>query len=461
MMTGIKNSYGCGLGNRIHGFRRMAMWLKRTIMIGLLALGSWFGSACQEDLATSLEGDFIPISAVTVETRLPFSEFADGLSVWGGYGRPYQLPTGIVAHDFDGSLEARTLVAWAAPPHLASVRDSTGTIRTDSLLTFVGGKVVAHFDTLSSVHDGPVSLAVGAIQHDWDFQSVGWTLAVDSVGDRQLWPEPGAGPVVSMATAEWDPAESDSVIFELDSASVALWSDTAGAGRGMRLDALTQGVRLDLNTVSLSLTTLPSSHPDTLVDLSVGTLYRTFVYQPELEAPENGLRVGGVPAWRTVIAMNLPSQLNGPPELCAKVTCPLTLTPQSLISATLVLHTRAPPAAFQPTDSVYVDVRPVLDPSRLPKSPLGGSLVGVYGVHLGPEDFGENDGVEVGIPLGQYVAAVLQAKSDPELQVPGSLALLSAFEPLSLYFISFDGPDTATGPELRLILTVGEEVQIR
>jgi hypothetical protein len=461
MMTGSTSLMVMARGNRIHGFRRMAMWLKKTAIMGLLALGSWSGSGCQETLTTSLDGDFIPISAVTVEARLPFSEFADSLSVWGGYGQPYQLATEIVAQAFEGSLDARTLVAWGAYPRSASVRDSTGTIRTDTLLTFVGGKVVAHFDTVSSVQDGPVALAVGAIQDDWDYQSVAWDVAVDSVGDRQPWPEPGAGPVIPMTTAEWDPAESDSAVFELDSAAVALWSDSASARRGMRMDAVTEGVRLDLSSVSFSLTTRPSSHLDTLVDLSVGSLYRTFVYQPQLQTPEGAIRVGGVPAWRTVFEMNLPTELDGPPELCAKVTCPLTLTANSLISATLVLHTKAPPPAFQPTDSLYLDVRPVLEPSRLPKSPLGTPLVGIYGVQLPPEDFGENDGVEVGIPLVQYVAALIRAKSDSGLQVPRTFALLSAFEPLSLYFVSFDGPGTPTGPELRLILTVGEEVLIR
>jgi hypothetical protein len=418
-------------------------------------------AACQEDLVTDVEGDLIPIDAVTVESRLPFSEFAQDLQVWGGYGRPYQLTETIVARGFGDILDVRTVAGLSRYPLNASVRDTLGTTRTDTLLTFVGGRLVARIDTVTSVYDGPVTLAVGAIQNDWDYRSVSWTLAVDSVGDTQTWPEAGAGPVIPVGTGVWDPEESDSLFLELDSAGVAIWADTAAARRGLRLDALTDGVRLDLESLSLVLTTRPSLNPDTLIELTVGSVGRTFVYTPELEAPEDELRVGGVPAWRSVLRVDLPRTLDGPPELCAVVVCPLTLTAESLISASLVLHTKAPPVAFQPTDSVWVDVRQVLEPSRLPKSPIGASLVGLFGTKLSPGDFGDQDGVEVNLPLGRFIDSLIRARDDPDQDVAETIALLSTFEPLSLNFLSFYGPDSPLGPELRLILTIGEEVRIR
>jgi hypothetical protein len=45
--------------------------------------------------------------------------------------------------------------------------------------------------------------------------------------------------------------------------------------------------------------------------------------------------------------------------------------------------------------------------------------------------------------------------------VPGTIAFLSAFEPLSLPFGTFHGGAGVDGPELRLILTVGRGVEIR
>jgi len=439
----------------------MATRVKRSVVVGLLFLGSGSLMACREDLTSSLGGDLIPVSAVTVEVRLPFSEFAEDLQVWEGYGTAVQLPTAIVARDYEGLLDAHTLVSWFGYPTSASVRDTLGSTRTDTVLTFVGGKVVARFDTLSSVVDGPTTLALGALETEWDPGSVTWTLAVDSVGDRRPWPEEGAGPVMPLSTAEWDPAAGDSVVFEIDSVGVALWADTATAKRGARLDAVTEGVRLDLRSVSLSLITRPSINPDTLVNLTVSARSRTFVYDPPPDVSEESIIVGGVPARRTVFSMSLPRELDGPPELCAKVGCPLALKPKSLISASLILRTHAPPAAFQPTDSLRLDVRPVLEPSRLPKSPLGFSLVGPLGVVVPPGHFAGEAGLDVVLPLGAYVEQLLADTSEAPTDVPRTLALLSSFEPLSLYFASFYGPGSPYAPELRLILTVGGEVGIR
>ena len=439
----------------------MATHVKRLAVAGLLALSSGALLACGEDLTTTLAGDLIPVSAISVEVRLPFSEFAEDLQVWGGYGRAIQLPTGIVARAYEGLLDARTLVRWFGYPRSAFVTDPSGSSRNDTLLTFVGGKVVARFDTISSVTDGPVTLALGAIQTDWDPGSVTWTLTVDSVGDRRSWPEAGAGPVVPLSTAQWDPTESDSVVFQIDSAGVAVWSDTTAARKGARLEAVTEGVRLDVRSMSLSLITRPSINPDTLVDLGVTVQTRTFVYHPAPQVSEGSIIVGGVPAWRTVFSMNLPKVLNGPPEFCAKVGCPHTLTAKSLVSASLVLWSEAPPPAFQPTDSLVLDVRPVLEPSRLPKSPLGFSLAGVFGVRVPPGYFGDDAGSEVILPLGAYVEQLIAGDTASATEVPQTLALLSSFEPLSLYFASFHGPGSPHPPDLRLILTLGEEVRLR
>ena len=103
----------------------------------------------------------------------------------------------------------------------------------------------------------------------------------------------------------------------------------------------------------------------------------------------------------------------------------------------------------------------MLDPSRLPKSPLGASLVGGFGVQLTPEDFGEEAGSEVNIPVGAFVESLIAQNTGLDVKVPPTLAILSLFEPLSLYFAAFEGPDSPDGPKLRLILTLAEDVRIR
>ena len=61
----------------------------------------------------------------------------------------------------------------------------------------------------------------------------------------------------------------------------------------------------------------------------------------------------------------------------------------------------------------------------------------------------------------QYVTRLIAANNDPDLEAPGTVALLSPLEPLSLPFGSFYGLDGGEGPEIRLILTVGQGVEIR
>jgi hypothetical protein len=108
-----------------------------------------------------------------------------------------------------------------------------------------------------------------------------------------------------------------------------------------------------------------------------------------------------------------------------------------------------------------MDLRTVLSPERLPKSPIGSSLVGILGVRLAPGGFGEEDEIEVEIPMGSYVRGIIASKTDPDRAPPMDVALLSSFEPLSLYFASFFGPETPLGPELLMVLTFGDEVVIR
>ena len=435
--------------------------MRQASLLGLLALGFWSLLACQEQYPTSEDGDLFPVSPITAQVTLPFEAFAEEMAVWGGYGRPIELGTGVLAWAYGGTLDARTLVAWGSYPKTVSVRDTTGTIRPDSMLSFVGGRVVAVFDTITSTRSVPVDLALGALPELWDPGSATWSRAVDSVGDRRPWPEEGAGPVLPLATAQWDPTAGDSVVFTLDSAAVALWTDTLVAKKGVRVDATTEGVRLDLTNLRLLLDTKARSNPDTVVELTVSARYRTFIYQPALQGTGESFWVGGVPAWRTVIKLDLPDSVNLSPELCAQGSCPVPLTAQSLVSASLVLKTEAPPAGFQPADTLRMDVREVLEPTRMPKSPLGYSLAGFFGIRIPPEQFGEDAGTEVLIPLVGYVDGLIKAKSDPDVKVSRSLAFLSSFEPLSLYIGSFGGPGSAHPPELRLLLTLGQGVQIR
>jgi hypothetical protein len=261
-----------------------------------------------------------------------------------------------------------------------------------------------------------------------------------------------------LATSVWDPAAGDSAVFLLDSADVNFLGDSLQSRKGIRMDAITEGVRLDLSSLSYTLSTRPSVNPDTLYNLSVFTRARTFIFDPEPDPPGNEMRIGGAPAWRSVFRIELPDTLYGPPEFCAQVQCPLPLKANNLVSASLLLTTRAVPSSFQPRDTLFLDVRPVLEPSRLPKSPLGSTLVASRGVALGPDGFGDEAGSVLEIPLSAYIKSQLVYGDESPT---ATLAFLSSFEPLSLYFVAFEGPDSPFPPELRMVLTLSKDVGIR
>lgn len=416
-------------------------------------------AACEEQTPTA-PGEKVPTAPSTVELELPWSAFGSNLEVFGGYGEPSELGVGFVAEDFGGSLTARTLVRFAPYPRTASVRDTTGTIRTDSSLAILGGRVVAVFDTLGSTNTGPVTLALGALQAEWDPLSASWEVAVDTLGDTRLWPEAGAGPVTPLTTAVWDPATGDSALFQLDSAQLAMWADTSDVTRGARLDVLTGGVRLELRRAAVQLDVRPSVNPDTTISLPVPTSRVTFVYDPLPDPPPDGIRVGGAPAWRTVLDVDLPVQLDGPPELCAVVSCPHVLEEGEISFAALVLTSRATEEPFQPSDTVGLDVRSVLKRAAMPKSPLGASLIGDFlGRRVAPEAFGSGAGERIEVPITDFVRALL-AGDDGSGPPPNALALLSAVEPLSISFASFEGPGSPDEPVLRLVLTIGPAVEL-
>ncbi len=433
------------------------MTSKTIALLGCVAMGV---VACGTETPTSVDEDLLPAEPITLELRLGWDEFGSGLEVLGGYGSTIDLGRGVLARAFAGVLDSRVLLVVDTFPSSALVEDTAGTTRSDSNLTFVGGRLVARFDTISSTNTGPVALEVGAVDQGWDPQTVTWTHAVDTVNDFRPWDEEGAGPVMPLSATEWDPAAGDSVLFELDSAQVAMWNDSTQEGPAIRLDLVTEGFRLEVVGLSLRLDARPSINPDTIVQLSAGRRFVTFIYSPFPEPPPDGIRFGGAPAWRTIMDVNVPTELNGPAELCAAVECPVALTADQLNYAALVLRSRTTEEAFQPTDTVGLDIRPVLDREALPKSPLGASLIGLLGRRVAPDAFGAAEGQEIEVPITSFARARLRAESGEGPLPTNTLALLSVFEPVSIAFASFYGPGGPNEPVLKLVITAGKKVEL-
>jgi hypothetical protein len=397
---------------------------------------------------------------VTVEIRIPWDEFGSNFMVYVGGGAPIDLGVGIVAHQLGDSLEARTLASMSEIPTSATVVDTTGTSVTDTLLHVLGGRIVATIDTLSAVSPGPVTLVVGMIETSWDPTTATWSMAIDSlIGLQVPWDRPGAGPVSHAVTTVWVPSETTAV-FELDSAEVVAWADTAKA-RGLRLSALTAGSRLQVTELSIEVDVRPSSNPDTTVVLTAGDSTLTFLYTPAPSSPRGSVRVGGTPSYRTAMRIALPTVLERPAELCAVQGCPFKLTASALNYAAVVLSSEQVEPSFQPSDSVNLDVRPVLDPAALPKAPLGASLItNSTGKRVAASLFSIDEGTEVEIPITSLARTLLEPDTTSRFPTPTTVALVSTYEPVSFYYASFLGPGSARPPELKLIVTISRAIEL-
>lgn len=402
----------------------------------------------------ALDDGPLPDEPLTVEVELPWSAFGSNLQVLGGFSSSSAVPAPIVSRGYDSALEARTLLRFAPlPREIRVLSDANGALVTDTQVTYVAGYVTVGFDTLASVAAGPVALELGTLQEEWNARSASWTLAVDTVGDQRAWTEPGAGPVGPTASATWSPAVSDSVTFALDSAFLYEWVDPQDQSRGGRLLSTTDSSLLVLTRARFRVS-IRSSVADTTVEDTIGLLERTVVYDPAPAAPTD-IRVGGAPAWRTLMTVS-PPVLTGPPELCARLGCPFTPDAGQISYAALSLTSEASEAGFQPTDTLFVDVRPVLSTATLPKAPLGFSETGGFGRAIEPQAFGTAAGTPVDIPVTGFMRTLLAGPDGEGNAPPSVLALLSAPEPSSFSFASFVGPGGAGEPVLRMILTVGE-----
>jgi hypothetical protein len=429
-------------------------WIATTLLAGAASL-----AACTETIPSGPDDEQLPEAPLTVTLQLAWADFGSNLQVYGGYGTTDETPASVVASAFAG-VEARTLMTFDLLPTSAQVRDASDELQVDTALTFVDAYVVARFDTLASTSADTVTLTLGETLEGWETETASWTHARDTPTNQVTWSQPGGGAVLPIDTRTWDRATGDSVLFFLDSAQVARWRTGPDSVRTARMDLVSPGHRLKLSFAALRLVATSFIDPDTILVLDVGVTGVTFIYDPQATPPTDGFRVGGSPAWRTVLDVALPDTLNGPPELCAVAGCPFVLAARNVSYAGLGLRSRRPPDAFRPTDSISVDVRAVLHRPALPKSPLGVSLAGEDGTAVAPALFAAGEGTLVDVPVTGFVQAFLAGPDAAGRPPSSTIAILSTPEPATFGFGEFFGPGGPNEPVLKLILTVSPPLEL-
>ncbi len=441
------------------------MTLRTLPKLGLAGLLLVVG--CTDSVPTFEDPSAIPVDAETVEILLPFSEFVDEFQVFAGFGSRADISPSLLALEYEGELEARTLVRFnSQPASVQAIPTGESDAVADSAYTPIGGRLVVRMDTVRFRPDAAVELDASVIEQEWDFLTASWMAAVDTLGADSPWAEPGAGGGRGLGTATWDPAEGDSVVFQVDSLTATEWSDrSSGAIRSARLGSRTPGVLLGVQSAIFRADHRPSVDPDTVVSANAESIWSTVVYTPEPGVSEQEIRVGGGPARRAFLTLGIPTVLEEGSGACQGVSaCPVEVTPERLVYAGLVLRTRpVEPQAFMPLDTLGLDARTVLSPSRIPRSPLG-SPVSVEPRPLAPQDFGPDGARRIELPMTGYIAALLQDLLGEEEEgaepISSTLALMSRQEPSGFSFASLVGPGQEGEPFLRLILTLSDGVQL-
>ena len=425
--------------------RRGVLW---ALLLGAPA-------ACGERAPSLAEVDLRSDTARTFQVDLPASTFIEAVRLYHGFGSASEINHTVLANAHEGVLHARSLVRFGAYPSSASVRDSAGTSVVDTVLTFTGGRVVVRLDTLD-LPEGGVTVSAAAIGSEWDPLSATWETAVDTVGRLAAWPEPGGGPSDPIGQASWAPGEADSLVFELGEEIVGAWGDEEDATRGLRLRLETPGPKLRVASVALSLDIVPSANPDTTLSLYVGSARATTIYTPSWSPPPGALAAGGAPAWRSVLTLAVPSAVNGPPELCAALGCPFELEPEMISYGAFLLTTSPSAPGFHPLDSLALDVRPVLAPDRLPKSPLGASvLIRLHRAWVPPATLEDDAGAVIEVPITGHIQDLVRGEKADGGAVSPTVALMAFLEPSAIDPLPFLGLESAAPPVLRLIFTVG------
>ena len=434
----------------------MSRWMGAAVLVGIFLVGG-----CGDGTPTSSNEDLLP-GVSTHEVIIPYAEFAEGVSLYSGFGSPANLAAPAVAHSYKEELEARALLNFATPPRTVRVPEPGDTVTVaDSTFVPVSGTLVLLVDALDHVEGTTVELALGALSIPFDHRTASWEMAVDTLGGESPWPEPGAGTAREVDVVEWDPAEGDTVRFQVDSVTATEWAVRDVAERGSaRIESRTEGTLLQVREATFVADVRSDINPDTLVTFSSEWERTTVVYTPSTQALGPELLIGGAPAWRTYLSIAPPVRLDPGADYCEGIPCPVDLTAENLIYAGLVLTTSETLlGGFQPVDSLRVQARAVISPERVPRSPLGPPVQSSPRV-IPPAAFGVDGATTVEISMSGYVRQLLRDSSGDEDPPAGTLAIFSAVEAGALQYGTFRGPGQEGEPALRLIFTLFEGVRL-
>jgi hypothetical protein len=432
--------------------------MRRILMVGL---GVWavaaLVAACGDENPISVGSDLMGPGVRTYEVTLDPAAFLVADTTYDRIGTLDEAPFRMVAHEFDGTLEARTLLSLLRP-EMVTYTPAEGSSRTDSIQAFVGATLTLVVDTMAT-SPGAIDLQIVQVMEEWHRRTATWDIRIDTAEVTETWATPGGSPGPVLGGATW--TGGDTLQIVLDSAAVAVWQDTAAARFGGMIRSATPGSRLFITSMLFQFDVVPTA-TDTVVPAGQ-ILDSKIIAAPEDAGPAAGvLRVGGLPAWRALLHFQPLAEVMIPCGPAQPPGCTLPLQGVTINQAALLLD----PVAAGPRRLerlARIEARGVLEGPGVPltRSPLAPPfdlpsdtlVAGYFGV---PDE----ETPTVVVPVTTYVRINMQPRDEEEAP-PRWLALVAISERTMFGYTAFGGLGSDRPPRLRLVVSVPDEVQVR
>lgn len=405
-------------------------------------------AACDQEAPTGVGGGLLPPDGIrTFEVIIEPHRYLVWDTAFGLYSDAASADFLMVAQQFEGSLNGHTLARFNVPTTVTVV-DPQGTIRADTLPEYVGGELRLFVDTLQSTTQ-TVRLALYRSAEAWH-PSATWTSRLDTLGTTLPWAQPGGTRGALVDTASYV-AGQDTVIFRVDPTTLVEWADTANAERGAIIVMETAGGRIRMFMPDLRVDMTSEIQPDTVVNAQAFLTAATFIFDPQPDEIAPAPRVGGTPAWRTML--RLQERLDTLTVPCPDVPdCRLRLDEVTINFAGIQLQPVPPPAGARPEGPLNIGAFLLLPSELAPlqRWPLGDFISSTT---VPAERFTAPGAPLVPIPITEYLRLITRPAD--LAQVPPLHLTLTTFDQRTFGFGSF-----AALPSLRLVLSIAKELQL-
>jgi hypothetical protein len=418
--------------------------MKMRSVLALLAFAALSLPACDREDPTTVGAPLVENGSVrTFEVTLPASDFLVRDTSFMVFPPPL-YSFSIIANTFEGVLNTHTIARYRVDPTLA-VLDSAGKVVLDSVPKLLRARMIVHVDTVASSFATNVALKLYRVAENWDTAAVSWFVRQPG---NVLWSQPGGtrGRLIDSQVY----AGGDSLVFNVDTALIKVFRDSATTTGGIMITSETPGTRLRiaLPTLQVDYTT---SIGDSTVTTSTLPFGPRFISDVVPASASSDPRVGGAPlAYRSILEVR-PDLKNVTVACPFTPTCRVRLASTSIAEAALMLQPVNTQPGYVPELPLSVLAYTLLPTDQIPlvRAPLG---VAAGFNTFAPASF---RGTAAAVPLNvtTFVRDLIAPIDTTVFNsryltlIPGGTATVG--------YATFAGQ-----PQLRLRLSVAQEIQL-